>query len=369
MDIKFNLCDLINLNGTHFIVAGRIEYMAQDKGLWSEYFLVRLSDKVGFWLSVDDKVLLWEPLNDSDLTGYEKIEEGDEKVAAVFGDVDCEPGDCAEYEDYFNSADNTYVSIEKWSDGTEKSKGVLIDPSQIILVKKGDVEEIEASEKPEEKTKSKSVWKYLILIFAVFLGFKFCGSSSSSSTPPTIETALSENSNYSAETYLTGANKEFAQVYSSNINSVEYVAKDIITHIEGNTSQIYENPVDSASVLIITPNEFCVVYVDSVTNNTLVHVCDKEWMKENSEIPLYHATACTDEFAKSLHIYNTYGADSLEKSSNSNSHRHRAFSRFFTGFFFGSAMSNRYNDYSNSVRQSSVSSRSSSGGGHGGWGK
>ena len=118
MDIKFNVGDLITVNGTHFMVAGRIDYSAKDKGQWSEFFLVRLSDKVGFWMSVDDKVLLWEPLKNSDLTGYEKVEEGDETVDAVAGYVDCESGDSAEYEDYFNSADNTYVSIEKWSDGT-----------------------------------------------------------------------------------------------------------------------------------------------------------------------------------------------------------------------------------------------------------
>lgn len=369
MDIKFNVGDLITVNGTHFMVAGRIDYSAKDKGQWSEFFLVRLSDKVGFWMSVDDKVLLWEPLKNSDLTGYEKVEEGDETVDAVAGYVDCESGDSAEYEDYFNSADNTYVSIEKWSDGTEKSKGVLVDPSQIVLVKKGDAEEVEASEDTEKKGKSKSVWKYLLLIFAVFLGFKFCGSSSSSSSAPSIESGLSENSNYSDETYLTGADKEFAQVYSSNMGSVESVAKDIITHIEGNTSMIYENPVDSASVMIITPDEFCMVYVDTITNKTLVHVCKKNWIHKNSEIPLYHASASTDMFAKSWHIFKTYGPDSLKKSSDSHYHHHRSFGSFFTGYFFGTAMNNRYSDYSNSVRQSSVSSRSSSGGGHGGWGK
>ncbi|MBQ0155377.1 MAG: DUF4178 domain-containing protein [Bacteroidales bacterium] len=366
MDIKFTTGDLISLNGTHFIVEGRIEYSSKEGGLWSEYYLIRMSDKVGFWFSVDDKCLLWEPLgSDLNLTGYEKVEGGEEKVVAAFGDVDCDAGDRADYEDYFNSADNTYISVEKWSDGTEKSKGIAIDPDKIKIVKKSEKEKEEES---GEKKKGCS-WKFILMAIVAFFALKFCGSSSSS-TPPSIDSVLSDNSSYFTETSLTGANKEFAQVYGS-ANSLESVVKDIITQIEGNTSQIYENPVDSASVLIVTPNEFCVVYKDTVTNNTLVHVCDNEWMMENSEMPLYHASACTDEFAKSLHIYNNYGADSLDKSHSSGSHHHhhRSYGSFFSGYFFGSAMNNRYNDYSSSVRQSSVSSRSSSGGGHGGWGK
>lgn len=359
MDMRLNGGDIISIDGVHYVIKGRLEFKSKSGGAWIECSMSRLSDGVNFWLSVDDKCLLWEVLSSKpDVTGYEKIESGTEIVTGAYGDVDCEDGDKAEYEDYCNKADGFYVSIEKWDDETEYSSGSKVDPSKIELVRKGE------GETEKKKSKSKS-WIFYLLLFVGFLAFKFCGSSST--TPPTVESGLTDNENYTLETSLTGADKDYAQVFSS-LSSVDYVVKEIITHIEGNTTQVIENPVDSASVMIITPEEYCIVYTDSITQKTLIHLCDKEWMDANSSMPLYHATACTDDFAKSLHIYNAHGGDSLEKSNSSRHHHYR--SHAFSAIFFSSMRnSGRYNDYSNSVRQSSVSSRRSSGGGHGGGGK
>lgn len=363
MKMRFNEGDILSINDIHYVVKGCLEFSSKKGGSWPEYYMTRLSDGVEFWLSVDDKCLLWEVLSSTpNLSGYEVIESGVEIVKKAIGDVDCEVGDTAEYKDYSKRDERSYISVEKWDDETEYSSGSMVSPSKIKIVKKGD------PKKKEEKQKS-GVWKYILMILALFLGFKFCGSSSS--TPPTIESVLSENGRYIVETYLTGADKEYAQIYrrSTSGASIDGVTKEIIAHIEGNTTQVIENPVDSSSVIIVTPDEFCVVYRDSITNKTLVHLCDKDWMTDNSSVPLYHANSSTEEFAKSLHVYNTYGADSLD-NSNSNNHHHRRHSHIFTALFFRNMSTNgRYNDYSRSVRQESVNSRSSSGGGHGGWGK
>ncbi len=355
MKMRFNEDDIITINDTYYVVKGILEFSSKKGGSWPEYYMMRLPDDVEFWLSVDDECLLWKVLRYTpNLSGYEVIESGVEIVKKAIGDVDCEVGDTAEYKDYCKRDERSYISVEKWDDETEYSSGSKVDPSKIQIVKKGK--------------KNLGLLKYLLVIIVAVLGFEYC--SSSSSTPPTIESGLSENSKYTVKTYLTGVDKEYAQVFSSTRGaSIDVVTKDIIAHIEGNTTQVIENPVDSSSVIIVTPDEFCVVYRDSITNKTLVHLCDKDWMTDNSSVPLYHANSSTEEFAKSLHVYNTYGADSLD-SSNSNNHHHRRYGHIFTALFFSNMRnSGRYNDFSKSVRQSSVNSRSSSGGGHGGWGK
>lgn len=364
MSVRFNVGDTVSVNGTNYYVNGMLVFSSKDGSVWPEYLLRNVLNGDERWLCTDENCMLWEVLRSKpDMTGYESVESGDETVTEAYGDVDSDPGDSAYYDDYYNRYSNSYISVERWDDETEYSKGVPVDPSQIQLIKAGD------GVVPEKKKSKSKIWLIGLAVIASIFGFKYCGSSQQSS--PAIEPGLSNNANYELKTYLTGSGKEHAQVYGSTAgNSVDSVTKEIIKYIEGNTTMVYENPIDSASVAIVTQKEYCVVYPDSISNQTLVHVCNKNWASENSQTPLYHATECTNEFLRSLHIYDVHGEDSLRKSSSSGSHyHHRHSSGFLSGFLLGRTMSNRYNDYSNSIRQTSVSSRRSSGGGYGGGGK
>lgn len=376
-DCLYHVGDTLKIEGERYLITGRIKYKdKEDNSVWDEYQLEqRGSRSMTKWLSVDDgNFILWESCQEKDLNEeWELLESGTEEVTESYNDVDVDPSDSAAYSEYVNKSTGEYYSIEIWDDETEHSSGRKID-GQAIDCRQGN---------KKEKKKGSSI-KSTLFYCAIALGLLIFFKSPSGCNKdkkvdaPSIESIMKGGSQFESETYITGADKQYATIYKyynptiavADDDEDEYsttsdeVAKYIINNRYGETSHIQQDAKDTTNIFILTDKECCLIYhpVDeqqNKKNETYIHVASREWTLKNLNSPLYQADSLTQKFY--LDTYESYAfvADSTANPSEGR-HHHR---HCHVLPLFG-----RYNDYSNSVRETSHIRRAS-GGGHGGGGK
>lgn len=363
MDTKqltFNVGDLISVNDEKYQVKGKIVF--EDKNdvnfTWNEYFISD-SSGIDLWLSIDrDDIILWSTSRRYATNSFALVEKGTEVVRSAYGDVDVEKGDVAYYEEYEDHSSYTCYCEESWDDETEYSVGQRIKNNKIKLINK-------TNEVVTEKSNSKSTPFIIIGVVLLFLYLTVGrnGCSKPSENFPSVSDVLKvDKSNYSYKTSITGQRNLYATIYTTMFNTVS-TTKNIIEKIEGDVETIQENPQDSSMVAILTPNEMCLVYQSVADSSTLVHIASREWTIMNFDQPLYQADSLTEDFYRSFYDYNAFSADSAEYSDDdlntnyqSSGHRSNYDSHYHTHI-------SGYYLYANSVRQSAIQRRGSSGGG------
>ena len=137
---------------------------------------------------------------------------------------------------------------------------------------------------------------------------------------------------------------------------VELVAQDIIDGIEGNTESVQQNTEDGDyTIAILTEKEYCIVYRGD-DDRVYVQVSPRKYAYTSDKEP-YHSRAGTYRYFRRFYYSRGYGSDSSTYSNSTSS---------YYGYSDGTIdynSNNSLNSYSQNVRQESINSRSSDGGG------
>ena len=355
--------DRIKADGDLYTILGKITYRNKADGkTWEEYRLQSIEySNEERWLAVDNyyKEYSLSRINpQADTLGYHQVDSGVEQVIAVSGSVDVEVGDTASFEEYEDAEEEKIVSIEHWDDGTEYSSGYYLDALEF-----GREDENMAAQR------MKSGKGLGVIVFFLMWGLMFIAPFLSSLTGSNkkIEKYLKKSNNYTYVTSITGNDKQKANVYeykysqSITENSItdgqlDLVAKDIIDGIDGNTESVQQNTEDDdLTIAILTKKEYCIIYRGE-DNKVYVQVSPRKYAYTSDKEP-YHSRRATHRYYRRFYYSTGYNSDSSSYSSSSSS---------YTGYSDGTISydsSNEYNSYSGTVRQQSVSSRSSDGGG------
>ena len=165
----------------------------------------------------------------------------------------------------------------------------------------------------------------------------------------TIAKHLKNDSSFSYVTSITGSKDQKADVYKSLL-SLDLTAKNIISGIDGKTESVQQNTEDGdTSIAILTKKEYCLVYT-SEDQEVLVQISKRKYTYLSDNTP-YRASSYTNRYYTKA--FKTDKKDYGGTSSYSS----------FDDTTVGYDGNDTYNSYSSSIRQYSVKSRSSSGGG------
>ncbi len=355
---------LLSVNGIDGKVIGFIKYENPGDGnkSWTEYRLLTNSGEC--WLSCDecyDEYSISWPAND--VRGqigpeWHKVDEGTQVVRASDGDVDVDPGETASFVEYEDATEDHTLSVEIWSDGTEFSKGEYIEKSSII--EKG----YEAPDTRNPNGVNKKLCKTIILsavIIMVINMVSIIGSSFSITFGGNnrISKYLEGSSLYDYETTITGNEEQKATVYAYyTAATTDDVAMDIIQGIEGDTESVTQKD-DTADeeIGILTKNEYCLVYhPESEEDAVYVQVSGRKYNYTSDNAP-YRISAVNAKWYRSHYYSSGYSGDSSSYKNTPSAYS------MYDGTTIHNIGNGYFDSYSSSIRQSSINSRSSSGGG------
>lgn len=347
------------INGIDGKVIGYITYANPNDNYkqWTEYRVKTNSGE--HWLSCDEIYneysISWAANGVRGNIGPEwhKVDEGIQIVQACGGDVDVEPGERASFLEYEDSAENQTLSVEMWEDGTEYSRGVYIEKSDIIVT---------GYEKPRGSgnNASKIVGLIVALIIICNVASVLLGSNRAGiGNKDRINDYLSGSGSYAYETSITGNEQQQATVYKySTSSTTDAVALDIIQGIDGQTESVTQNnDVTDSEIAILTSNEYCLVYHPEGDNDTVyVQVSNRKYNYTSDHSP-YRSSGKTTSWYRSHYYSSGYSSDSLSYSSTPSAYA------MYEGNTIHNIGNGYFDSYSNSIRQSSINNRFSSGGG------
>ncbi len=340
-------------------VVGFIEYANINDGYkrWKEY---RLSTNKGeFWLSVDDVYREYSmsfPANN--IRGnigpeWHKVDEGTQVVVSHAGNVDVDNGERAGFVEFEDATEEKTLSAEMWEDGTEYSYGYYIEPTEIVVT---GFDEAAARRSSGGGNGAKA----FVMMFIIFWVIGACmGSLGNLLNTHSIKKFLEKNSSYSYVTSITGQEKQKADVYEYASNdTTDNVAMNIINGIDGYTESVTQkDDVSNDTIAILTKKEYCLIYhPEGAEDKVYVQISSRKYAYTSDNDP-YRSSSNNTRWYRS-HYYSTgFAADSSSfKSSPS------AYSTY-SGDTIHNVGNGYFDSYSNSVRQSSINSRSSSSGG------
>lgn len=365
--MRFKIGEVIVVDGEVCEVVGAIEYRNPDNHeSWFEYKLWSRQYNREKWLSYDDEYKEYSIMECgayADTTSFHEVDRGTEEVISVWGDVDVEIGDVASFVEYEDTEEEHIISVERWDDGEEYSTGYYLDleeirsygfePARNDREASGD----RALDGRAKKTKSLNV-VIGVMIFIVIASIVL---------PELIYVAsvfLPKNSeiseylakNYEYVTSITGENSKKADVYLSQLD-VEQTAKDIIRAIKGKTSDVHQNKEEEDhSIAIMTKNEYCLIY-ESEDNEVLVQISSREYVYVSERDP-YRARRYTGLYYRNHYYYSGYRSDSDRYGG-----RRSIYDTYQYSGDDSWTYDDSYNTYASGIRQTSVRSRNSMGGG------
>lgn len=133
----------IIINKVNYEVLNMIKFI-EKSSYWIEYKLKNTEDGNYYYLeiSLDSKAVLYEMIKNEKINlkmivnfqgeEYELYEKGTEKVETYYGMTDVHLKEEANYYEYINKKDEKiFLSVEKWKNVTEISKGRKINLSDI----------------------------------------------------------------------------------------------------------------------------------------------------------------------------------------------------------------------------------------------
>lgn len=352
MNIQIN--DSLSIRGETYGVIGIITYCnPADNCVWQEYRLINHSDRREKWLSIDEhyrEYSISEMVRYTSVPGYHLVDKGTQRVAGSKGNVDVDPGECAYFEEYEDQTEEYIFSVERWSDGTEYSTGYYLEPEEIINL--GNIGQHTASPSGKKGCSAGCIAVMAVMLLPFILTAVGLGVLNFSSG---IDKYLSDSVNYSYVTSVTGKEKQKANVYSTSY-SVDEAAKDIINKIEGKTEGVQQNTEDGdSSIGIMTKKEYCLVYT-SEEGGTLVQVSNRKYAYYNDSTP-YHSRRHTHRYYRRFYYTMAYTKDSSRYRSGTSPYSS------YDDTSLDTSISDAYKSYSSSIRQNSINTRSSSGGG------
>lgn len=357
--MDFQLGDKIQIEDSSYEVAGVVRYRntVDDKN-WTEYRLLEVGTRREKWLSIDlfyHEYSISEVVRVAPMQGYHQVDAGTEIVTQAWGRVDVESGDRAEFVEYEDESEENIISVETWDDGTEYSVGYYLDENEIRLLAHGSPATYAGG---VAASASSSFTKAMIIFFVLVFIMPMLSSISitiGGNVTPSIEKYVKKRTAYTYVTSITGKENQNAQVYKSNYD-LDATAKDIINAVDGKTVSVQQNTEDGDnSIAILTKREYCFIYT-SEEGDVLLQISSRKYVFTTDQ-DLYHSNRHAHRYYRRFYHSRGYTSDISKYKKSASS---------FGGYndtSIGSGSSDSYNSYSNTVRQTSIDARKSSGGG------
>ena len=370
-NLRFRKNDAVRVEDRFYIVLGYIEYENTEDGChWMEYCLRDRDTNEIKWLSIDtqyEEYAIYTRISyNSDMEnqlngmGYHLADSGTEKVISYDGNMDVDIGETAGFLEYEDDSEENIISVEAWSDEKEYARGYYVDREDIRLADKSGWDNSGTKRNTGDHWFSSFVKKLLNGIFLFFVAiFVLLGIRSIFGNNKLIRNYLEKSTDFELCTGITSEydSGEKALVYSTALTLDEAV-KNILDGIEGNTERVQQNTEDGdLSVAIVTTGEYCLVY-ESKKNEVLVQVSSRAYVY-GSDNEIYHGTCASNRYYRRYYYSTAYLTDRNHYKKKKDSYAG------YDDTTIDSSYNDTYNDYASSIRQSSVSSRRSSGGGTG----
>lgn len=368
--MNFAVGDRLLVDGEVCSVVGKISYRnIHDNSMWMEYRLISQESRREKWLSYDENFREYsvsEIVSLASTEGYHQVDQGVEEVIGAWGDVDVEIGDKADFVEFEDDTEEKIISWETWEDGKEVSAGYYLDFDEIErvgqdggdpYVRSGAYQSGGSQCGGGRRNGAKGGQKAAVVVFRLM--FIVCAILSvipifSVSSKSNISDYLGSSASYAYVTSITGAQNEKADVYQT-VGNIDWAVMDIIDAIEGRNVDVQQNIEEGdESVAILTDGEYCLVYT-SEDGDTLVQVSTRKYAYYNDDDP-YRSRSGTRRYYRSFYFSRGYNVDTLNYGGGASPYSN----------YTGDTVENRndvYSSYADSVRRSSVNSRTSSGGG------
>lgn len=361
--MEYSVGDTLLVDGKVYQIIGKIHYKnLSDNCCWFEYRMEsKEAPQYERWLSYDSvykEYSISQVVSNVSTAGYHEVDSGEEEVIGAWGNVDVAVGDRARFREYEDQTEEKIISTEFWDDyGEETSVGYYLDLDEIRIYDgdepyngSGIQENFRKGGNAKNMT-SIIIWMLFISLFVIFE----LADSGISFQSHSIAKYLKKSVNYTYVTSITGSQKQDADVYRTSLD-LDTAVKDIINGIEGDTQDVQQNTEDGDnSVAILTDKEYCLVYV-SEENETLVQISSRKYAYTNDNTP-YHARAHTHRYYRRYYYSKGYYSDAGS---------YRKYTSPYSTFddtTVNSSYNDVYSGYASSIRQASVNSRTSSGGG------
>ena len=368
-NLYFNVGDTIKADGSDYIVEGLIVFINEADNLkWTEYKIRQLSSRKVKWLSIDNDYEEYaiytqagskKGFSESEILskGFKEADFGKANVISFAGNVDVENGDWVRYREFEDISEENIISIEEWEDETEYSTGYYLDENEITKVASSNNNASYGNKNNFNNKESNGVFKRFLAFMLILMLFPVVGFLVPKIfiNKDKIADYLSSSGLFTYTTSITSDlnNNEKADVYSTAL-SVEEAAKSVIDCVNGDVEDIQENAEDG-TVGIMTKYEYCLVYTDT-ENQTLAQISQRSYVYSSTNNP-YRSTNTTARYFRRHYYTIGYSSDSS---------RYKKYTSGYDNYddgYIDTDSNNKYKTYSNSVRQSSVNSRTSSGGG------
>lgn len=364
-DLYFHVGSEIKVEGNPFVVEGYIVFKQYDGSSWTEYMLRSKGNYEVKWLSVDieyDEYAIYtqcgygEDFSAKSIidNGYKKVDDEIAKVLDYKGQVDVELGEQVSYRDYEDNTEELLISIEEWDGEKEYSRGYYIDKEDIEKINTpNNALHIGAEDYSSAANIRKIIIAFIFIVLIVIVILKM--GLLNFSKKEILSKYINSNSSFEYVTSITSdldENKK-ANVYSTN-KTVEDTAKLLIDGVQGNIDDVQESQQDG-TVVITTKDELALIYI-SEDAKTLVQVSLREYVYSSRHMP-YRGSNITDGYYRRYYYTTVYQKDKTKFKKLPNAYRD------YNGGQIVPDDNNKYRIYSSSVRQSSVNSRTSSGGG------
>lgn len=369
--MNFDINSKIKIEGILYSVLGKISFINYaDNYKWTEYKVICVNTKDINWLSVDetyDEYALYTQKNSSRgfsddeilKKGYKEADYGTAEVTYVEGVGDTQVGDKVSYREFEDITEEKIISIEDWDGDKEYSTGYYLDKDEITreytTTYDGDgyTNGTDFSDKLRNNKSSIFLVGAVVFFILISLGGLFALMRGSDSKK--ISEYLKTSVNYEYSTSITSEveSDERADVYKTSF-TVDSASKDIIDGIEGDVEDVQENTEDG-TVAILTKDEYCLVYF-SESNETLVQVSSRLYSYTTSNAP-YRARHSSAAYYRRYYYSRGYNTDRTRYNKKTTSYEN------YDDGTINPNTNDKYKNYSESVRQSSTSSRPTSGGG------
>lgn len=354
--LKFSQNQRLIADKTEYQVIGSIEFSTPSDGSsWVEYCIKETGSGKIRWLSIDnlyeEYAIYTQCPYSSELSpdgiqraGFREADSGTARVVRCSGRVDASPGDQVNYVEYVDGQEEKIISVETWEDETEYSTGWYLDFEEITPLGQGA---------PERAVKPKAVfpWIWLAVILLFFGGGSFFYLQNSK-TP--IKKFLSGSPDFTYQTSVTSDlnNREKADVYETHL-TIEAAAKCVIAIMEGKTEEVQSG--EDGSVAILTKREYCFIYTGT-EGEVLVQISSRDYVRQSTNT-LYHSHPYSHSYYRGFYYSRGYFKDRGSKKNSVDGFVN------YSGDTVSTNPDDPYKSYSDSIRQSSVRSRTSSGGG------
>lgn len=356
---------VIFINDVEYVVHGMIAFR-EDTWEWADYMLKSSMGQCE-WLTIemeDEKPVYMLYQERYDLPGasgmqimfdsetYEMAEKGKAIVSDYFGQVDVDKWESCKYIEYTNLAKDKFLSYEDWDGEVEKSFGTLLTPQQVRITEEkrtvsafgyggggiggsGYGSGIQYSGNVQNEIGKKRigniVWLWILLMFLAPMIINVLAGMKSNH----IQSYLEDSGYFTYVTSVTNSsNHKKAKVYESTL-TIEETVKMIINNVPEEIEMVSELAKEEGeegddSVGLSTRKEYAYVYL-SEDGTTYIQVSNKKFLSSDSD------------------------------AYRSRYRRHRYYRTYSMGSYGNTNTS--YSSYLNSARQSSINSRTSSGGG------